>query len=153
MRTDNKGFSLVELVVVIAIMAVLVGILAPQFIRYIDRSRMATDVQSVQNVCRVIEAYAADYGNHGETIPESATFVLSCTADITSGDAYLSHAFANQDIVTYRLRSHSWFSASNSSNTITITVTDLGRGMPRFTEDPAELDGSLSILKGNLNAN
>ena len=31
----NKGFSLVELIIVIAIMAVLVGVLAPQFIKYL----------------------------------------------------------------------------------------------------------------------
>ena len=29
----NKGFSLVELIIVIAIMAVLVGVLAPQYIK------------------------------------------------------------------------------------------------------------------------
>lgn len=31
----NKGFSLVELIIVIAIMAVLVGVLAPQFLKYV----------------------------------------------------------------------------------------------------------------------
>ncbi len=35
----NKGFSLVELIIVIAIMAVLVGVLAPQFIKYVEQSR------------------------------------------------------------------------------------------------------------------
>ncbi|NLP34751.1 MAG: prepilin-type N-terminal cleavage/methylation domain-containing protein, partial [Clostridiales bacterium] len=33
---NNKGFSLVELIVVIAIMAVLAGVAAPQVIKYID---------------------------------------------------------------------------------------------------------------------
>ncbi|MBP5311039.1 MAG: type II secretion system protein, partial [Lachnospiraceae bacterium] len=34
---NNSGFSMVELIVVIAIMAVLVGLLAPQFIKYVER--------------------------------------------------------------------------------------------------------------------
>jgi type IV pilus assembly protein PilA len=32
-KANNQGFSLVELIIVIAIMAVLVGVLAPQFIK------------------------------------------------------------------------------------------------------------------------
>ena len=39
----NKGFSLVELIIVIAIMAVLVGVLAPQFLKYVEQSRNSTD--------------------------------------------------------------------------------------------------------------
>lgn len=39
----NKGFSLVELIIVIAIMAVLVAILAPQYLRYVENSRVSSD--------------------------------------------------------------------------------------------------------------
>ncbi|HCT64116.1 MAG TPA: prepilin-type cleavage/methylation domain-containing protein [Lachnospiraceae bacterium] len=42
-RMGNKGFSLVELIIVVAIMAVLVGILAPQYLKYVERSRVAAD--------------------------------------------------------------------------------------------------------------
>ncbi|HAL02696.1 MAG TPA: hypothetical protein DCP07_05005, partial [Lachnospiraceae bacterium] len=34
---NNKGFSLVELIIVIAIMAILVGVMAPQLIKYIEK--------------------------------------------------------------------------------------------------------------------
>lgn len=40
---NNKGFSLVELIVVVAIMAVLIGVLAPQYIKYVEKSRISVD--------------------------------------------------------------------------------------------------------------
>lgn len=151
MKTDNRGFSLVELIVVIAIMAVLVGILAPQFIKYVDKSRMSIDIQNVQNLCRVVETYAADAGEHGEDIPDTASFTLSCDSDISTSDDYITHAFADQELDSVRLKSHSWFASSNTSKTVTITVSDLGAGMPKFEEGTGELDGSLSIVKGITN--
>lgn len=57
---NNKGFSLVELIVVIAIMAVLVGVLAPQFIKWVEKSRQATDIQTCDNVATALKTYYAD---------------------------------------------------------------------------------------------
>lgn len=58
-KTNNKGFSLVELIIVIAIMAILVGVLAPQFIKYVERSRISKDMQNVQLAKTAIESAAA----------------------------------------------------------------------------------------------
>ena len=59
-KMNNKGFSLVELIVVIAIMAVLVGVLAPQFIKYVESSRRSTDISNAQNIQSAILADIAE---------------------------------------------------------------------------------------------
>ena len=52
---NNKGFSLVELIVVIAIMAILVGVLAPQVIKYVESSKQSTDLQNLSAVRSAVE--------------------------------------------------------------------------------------------------
>ena len=49
-KLGNKGFSLVELIVVIAIMAVLDGVLAPTLIRNVEKSRESTDLQTLDSI-------------------------------------------------------------------------------------------------------
>ena len=59
-QKNNKGFSLVELIVVIAIMVVLVAVLAPVFTRYIESSRRATDVQNTNSIAEGVLSDVAD---------------------------------------------------------------------------------------------
>ncbi len=59
-QKNNKGFSLVELIVVIAIMVVLVAVLAPVFSKYIESSRRSTDVQNANSIAEAVVADATD---------------------------------------------------------------------------------------------
>ena len=51
----NKGFTLIELIVVIAIIAILAGFLVPSIIRYIDNSRKAIDVQTASQIYKATQ--------------------------------------------------------------------------------------------------
>ena len=57
-KMNNKGFSLVELIVVIAIMAVLIGVLAPQFMKYVEKSRESTDIQNLDTCVSAVRTYS-----------------------------------------------------------------------------------------------
>lgn len=89
-KMNNKGFSLVELIVVIAIMAVLVGVLAPQFIKYVEKSRQSTDVTNLDSIKTVVETYYAD--KEGTDLP---AFVLIA-------------ADTNKVYKTYKLSASAW---------------------------------------------
>ena len=54
-RLGNKGFSLVELIVVIAIMAILVAVLAPTLLSKIEDSREGTDLQALGEINTAIK--------------------------------------------------------------------------------------------------
>lgn len=55
-RKRNDGFSLMEMIVAVAIMAVLGGILMPQITQYIETSKVVKDKQTIENVYMAVSA-------------------------------------------------------------------------------------------------
>lgn len=61
MQKNNKGFSLIELIIVIAIIAVLIGILVPEFLKYVEKSKRQADLATVREIFNVINLLNTEY--------------------------------------------------------------------------------------------
>ena len=78
-KMNNKGFSLVELIIVIAIMAILAGALAPALISYVAKSRRSTTVSNAQTIASGIQSAISD-----EAVMDDAETLFATTSSITN---------------------------------------------------------------------
>ena len=94
MKKNNNGFSLVELIIVIAIMAVLVGVLAPQFIKYVEQSRRSRDIQTAQELREACLSDIADgiiTTSHNRDTIDSDTFTSVTENPTIAGNLGTTH--------------------------------------------------------------
>lgn len=61
-KARRAGFSLLELLVVLAIMALLAAIVAPQVLKYLGSSRSQTAKVQIQNIQSALELFQVDVG-------------------------------------------------------------------------------------------
>lgn len=145
-KLNNKGFSLVELIIVIAIMVILVAVLAPQFTKWVENSRKSTDVQSVAEIVSTLQVYHVDptvasdkkLANGKITLTTTNTAVAETNAT-GNGDK----ALKEYGIEYIGLKSSEWFADGQNTIEITYTITD-----GKITFDETNLKSEKSILNG-----
>lgn len=136
-KMNNKGFSLVELIIVIAIMAILIGVLAPAYLRYVEKSRKSTDVDAIASVMNAMEVIAID-PEYSQYIVDGTTITASFAA--TSGDMTITcsgsdpgksaiEGAMNTIVGKYSLKSTDWKTAAKS----VAGQIDAANGKVKFT--------------------
>lgn len=134
-KMNNKGFSLVELIIVIAIMAVLIGVLAPQYIKYVERSRESADLDNYQIIVDALNINAADVS--GTTLTAGTIgFAVNTAPNVTTTNAstILASQSANLNGMTMK-------SAKYGNAIVTITVD--ASGIPTFTSNNSDLNSAM----------
>jgi type IV pilus assembly protein PilA len=109
-KLNNKGFSLVELIIVIAIMVILVVVIAPQYTRFVNNSRISSDIQTAQTMATAIDAAIAE----GQA-PFNGTNIV--WANVPGGNVTATPA---SRINGY----HFEFAGDNAAGVSRITITD-----------------------------
>lgn len=140
-RKNNKGFSLVELIIVIAIMAILVGVLAPQFAKYLGKSKTATDVQNAQQMASAISAqFAEDATKSTKELPAAGIYDVSAEGDdaakiqkVIGGNPQVKHDSSKKFLVE-------WDSNGNVKVYVGTSTTDTNKTMlyPTAKDDWAQ---------------
>ncbi|MDI6604224.1 MAG: type II secretion system protein GspG [Thermoanaerobacteraceae bacterium] len=99
---NEKGFTLVELIVVVAIIAILTAVLLPKLLGYTDNARESRAKGDLASMKSVIEAYAASEGNGKYPADADAAKTLLAAHGINTptdpwGNPYNYAASTNQD--------------------------------------------------------
>lgn len=95
MKKNNKGFSLVELIIVIAIMAILAGALAPALIKYIAKSRRSTDVSNAQTIATAVTNALSVEGAYDDVDP-ATSYTVKTTGNVKQLNEKDNTSFAKE---------------------------------------------------------
>jgi len=99
-KLNNKGFSLVELIIVIAIMAILVGVVGTQVIPYLENSRKAKDLQIISSWNT---AAMSAYSNAAAKVNANSSYEINITDSNVSISSNPSDTTGETSIKSYFL--------------------------------------------------
>lgn len=133
-KLDNKGFTLVELIIVIAIIAILIAVLAPQYTKYIERARKSNDISTAGNIKQAALTAALDPDNDlsSFTVTWATTGdkSIKITSTAATGKSNTNAEKAIQDVVGASVTPQSKWAAAATTATpagggnLIIKITD-----------------------------
>lgn len=135
---EREGFSLIELIIVIAIMAILIGVVALVVLPYLESSRESTDRAALNEVATAFKS-AASNAKLASKAPTTATDFSNLDSGLkTKIESYLEKSVADTE---------SGFASTNTKDKKLYFVKDSNRGFIVFIGSSAT--ASVSDSDGN----
>lgn len=131
-NANNKGFSLVELIVVVLIMAIISVSLAPQVMKWVENARIANDRQTADSVVSIArlaltdqKAYKAVTGSSEYTITLDASgcVIKRGTETMDTSDAFVKAFCDNVGVSTANPVTAVALKSTDTTVTVTISTT------------------------------
>lgn len=97
-KKNNKGFSLVELIVVVLIMAIIAVALAPQVMKWVNESRKSADASTYDSVVAAAQDALADEEVWNEVIGGTQFTITINNSKVTNGGGTKFKAEFNRQI-------------------------------------------------------
>ncbi|MCQ2521304.1 MAG: prepilin-type N-terminal cleavage/methylation domain-containing protein [Lachnospiraceae bacterium] len=98
---NNNGFSLVELIIVIAIMAILVGILAPNVLRQLEKAKVSNDLETLSTICASIEYGLTDQAIMNDPASQALANYIDTTTTPIPITIFSQPTYASCELVNY----------------------------------------------------
>jgi prepilin-type N-terminal cleavage/methylation domain-containing protein len=147
-KNKNKGFSLVELIVVIAIMAVMVVVLAPTLLQYVERSRAQRDDSAMGELTNVVKIAISDEDVYDEVLYYSAKNNVSCYIDREETADGVTKLYPNPLDAGADSKNYNYGDELRQKDEVEFTPAGMMRGMT-ITFEPTQASGTTKFVLGN----
>lgn len=109
MRTarPSSGFTLIELMIALAVIAILTAVALPSYTSYVQRSRVPAGLDALSAYATRMEQRYQDVGNYGtgttcaSGLPTASNFTISCTLTGSGGQGFTATATGSGPMAGY----------------------------------------------------
>ena len=151
-KRNKLGFSLVELIVIIAMMAVLTAVLAPALLSYTESSRAQKDVSAMDEATNAVFLSLADMSVYDELVANSLPENVSCYIDTNDENDHLAHKEVTKQAIGSTLEKYIFNDNARQQDEVKYYAAGNMRGVTiTFSPNPSSNEASYILADGVVN--